>query len=64
MLKLVAEEGRWATKNNDMIFCNVIWIGSRKEANKYHLIDENKEEISIRIEDCIENDPYYPEPEE
>lgn len=64
MLKLVAEEGRWATKNNEMVFCNVIWISNRKEANKYHLIDENYQEMDVRPEDCIENDPYYPETEE
>lgn len=47
MYKLIADVGRWATKSNDMIFGNVVYLSERKEANKYHLIDEDGQEITL-----------------
>lgn len=45
MYKLVAEDGRWAIRDNSMIFCNVVYVSDIADARKYHLIDENREEI-------------------
>jgi len=46
-MKLVAEKGHWATKNNDMIFDNVVWLIDEKDAYSYHLIDDNQKEIKL-----------------
>ena len=46
-MKLVIEEGHWATKNNDMIFDNVVWLIDEKDAYSYHLIDDNQKEIKL-----------------
>ena len=46
-MKLVAENGHWATKNNDMIFDNVVWLIDEKDAYTYHLIDDNQKEIKL-----------------
>lgn len=53
MLKLVSEVGKWATKDNSMIFCNVVWLSSKEDAYKYHLIDDEKNEIKVDIDDFI-----------
>ena len=45
MLKLVSDKGRWAIKNNEMIFSNVVWLTDISEMKRYHLIDENNKEI-------------------
>ncbi len=46
-MKLVIEDGHWATKNNDMIFGNVVWLIDEKDAYLYHLIDDNHQEIEL-----------------
>lgn len=46
-MKLVAEKGHWATKNNDMIFDNVVWLIDEKDAYSYHLIDDSQKEIKL-----------------
>jgi hypothetical protein len=46
-MKLVIDKGHWATKNNDMIFGNVVWLMNEKDAFTYHLIDDNHEEIKL-----------------
>ena len=46
-MKLVIDKGRWATKDNDMIFSNIVWLCCEDDVNLYHLIDENKEEIPL-----------------
>ena len=46
-MKLVTDNGRWATKNNEMIFGNVVWLCEKKDAYLYHLIDDNKNEIIL-----------------
>ena len=46
-MKLVTDKGRWATKNNEMIFSNVVWLTEKKDAYLYHLIDDNKNEIIL-----------------
>lgn len=47
-MKLVTDEGRWALRDNSMIFCNVVWLCNVKEAYTYHLIDENQKEIELK----------------
>jgi len=46
-MKLVIDKGRWATKDNDMIFSNIVWLVGMEDINLYHLIDENNEEIKL-----------------
>ena len=45
--KLVSDVGRWATRDNSMIFSNVVWISDFKEALKYHLVDDERNEIKL-----------------
>lgn len=53
-MKLVAEAGRWATKDNSMIFSNVIWLCDKDEMKLFHLIDEDRNEIHIEnMEDYL-----------
>lgn len=48
MKYLYAEEGRWALRDNSMIFGHTVHIGDELfAAYKYHLINENYEEIYI-----------------
>jgi len=46
-MKLVIEDGHWATKNNDMIFGNVVWLIDENDAYLYHLVDDNHQEIKL-----------------
>lgn len=46
-MKLVIDKGHWATKDNDMIFGNIVWLCCEEDVNLYHLIDDNKEEINL-----------------
>lgn len=46
-MKLVTDKGHWATKNNEMIFSNVVWLTEKKDAYLYHLIDDNNNNIIL-----------------
>ena len=46
-MKLVIEDGHWATKNNDMTFGNVVWLIDENDAHLYHLIDDKHQEIKL-----------------
>lgn len=51
MLKLVSEEGRFALKDNSMIFSNVVYLLSEDDTRLYHLIQEDSlEEIDHYVE--------------
>lgn len=39
--KLVTDNGRFALKDNSMIFCATVWLCSKDDTNMYHLIEEN-----------------------
>ena len=52
-MKLVSEVGRWAYKDNSMVFSNVVWLCSIDDKNLYHLIDENGDDIYIDIDKCL-----------
>ncbi len=56
-MKLVADKGHWATKDNEMIFSNVVWLTERKDAFLYHLIDDDYNTIKLdkSITDYIED---------
>ena len=56
MLKLVSENGRWSTKDNDMIFGNVVWLMDENDAKNYHLIDEHRNNIKIDAKNYLIND--------
>jgi hypothetical protein len=44
-MKLVSEIGRWATKDNSMIFSNVVYLVNEGDIKLYHLLDENMNEV-------------------
>lgn len=46
-MKLVIDKGHWATKDNDMIFGNIVWLCSEEDVKLYHLIDDNHKEIKL-----------------
>jgi hypothetical protein len=46
-MKLVIDKGFWATKDNTMIFGNVVWLVSESDVNLYHLIDDKHNEIVL-----------------
>ena len=54
-MKLVIDKGHWATKDNSMIFGNIVWLCCEDDVKLYHLIDDNKEEINLPkpITECI-----------
>ena len=54
MVKLVAEEGHWALYDNSMIFSNVIWEFSKKACRKYHLIDDERNELPFNLDECCQ----------
>ena len=56
MYKLVSEidGSRWAVKDNSMIFSNVVWMSTKEDSYRYHLIDENGNEIKINKDECLE----------
>ncbi len=45
MPKLVSNVGRFALRDNSMIFSNVVNLVDEKDKRLYHLIDENGNEI-------------------
>ena len=54
MYFLVSDKGRWATKNNEMIFKYVVFLGKTpKDARKYHLIDDEGNDLKVNVEDYI-----------
>lgn len=57
-MKLVSEKGHWATKDNRMIFTNVVYLIEEKDAYLYHLIDDNNQDIALEhpITDYIVKD--------
>ena len=46
-MKLVIDKGHWATKDNDMIFGNVVWLTEEKDVFLYHLIGDKHNEIEL-----------------
>lgn len=40
-MKLVTDNGRWATDNNEMIFGKIVWLCCLDDIHLYHLIDED-----------------------
>ena len=57
-MKLVTDKGKWALKDNSMIFGNVVWLCNEKDINQYHLIDNDHNEIILNndIKEFIVND--------
>ena len=57
MYFLVSDTGRLATKNNEMIFKYVVFLGrTPKGALKYHLIDEEGNDLKVNVADYIQKD--------
>lgn len=54
-MKLISEVGkRWATKNNEMIFSNVVWLCNEDDIKLYHLIDEDGNTIPFDLNKCLD----------
>lgn len=45
LLKLVSEKGRWTYLDNSQIYKYVVYLLDEKDANRYHLIDDDGNEI-------------------
>lgn len=39
-MKLVSDYGRFANKDNSMIFSNVVWLIDKNDVKLYHLINQ------------------------
>ena len=53
-MKLVSEVGRFALKDNSMIFGNIVWICDHDEKRLYHLIGENNtDEIDKNMDNYL-----------
>lgn len=46
-MKLITDKGRWAIKDNTMIFNKIVWLTKKEDALLYHLIDDNHNEIPL-----------------
>lgn len=44
--KLVANNGRWSTRDKSMIFGNVVWLVSESDIYNYQLMDDEGKVIS------------------
>lgn len=56
MPKLVSNVGRFALRDNSMIFSNVVNLIDEKDKRLYHLIDENGNEIDAYMGGYIVED--------
>ena len=56
MIKLISDKGRWALRDNSMIFGNIIWESSIESCRKYHLIDDDENDLPFDLESCIVSD--------
>ena len=57
MYFLVSDTGRWATNNNEMIFKYVVFLGrTPKGALKYHLIDDEGNDLKVNVAYDIQKD--------
>lgn len=54
-MMLYSETGRWALLDNSMILSNVAYIMDKKDALKYHLVDDELNDIPIEggVRSCI-----------
>ena len=55
-MRLVSEDGRWAYKDNSMIFSNVVCLCEENDKNLYHLIDDEKNEITDDVDKYLVKD--------
>ena len=49
MITLETSVGRFATKDNSMIFSNIVWMSSENDIRLYHVVDENLNEIEAKV---------------
>jgi len=52
-MRLETDKGRFATKNNEMIFSSPVYLVSKEDVHLYHIIDENGDTIYIPKEEEI-----------
>lgn len=54
-LRLVSEKGRIATKDNSMIFGNIVYLIDENDIKLYHLINNDNDEIQTDISSLLIN---------
>lgn len=54
-MKLISEKGHFATKDNSMIFSNIVWLVSEGDSKIYHLIDEDGIEIDKNMDKYLQH---------
>lgn len=53
LMRLETDKGRFATKNNEMIFASPVYLMSKDDVHLYHIIDEDGNTIYIPKEEDI-----------
>jgi hypothetical protein len=51
---LFTDKGKWATKDNSMIFANVVYLSNKLDALKYHIIHEDNTTTEINYNNINE----------
>lgn len=49
MLRLVSDYGRWANNDNSMMFRYVVYLEDENDALKYHLIDDDGNDLHVDV---------------
>ena len=52
-MRLVTNKGRFATKDNSMIFSNIVWLIDESDIKLYHLIDIDGKEIDCDLHELL-----------
>ena len=52
-MRLVTNKGRFATKDNSMIFSNIVWLIDENDIKLYHLIDIDGKEIECDLHEVL-----------
>lgn len=52
-MRLVTNKGRFATKDNSMIFSNIVWLIDENDIKLYHLIDIDGKEIEYDLHELL-----------
>ncbi|MDY4183122.1 MAG: hypothetical protein SOX92_02350 [Candidatus Onthovivens sp.] len=49
MLRLISDYGRWANSDCSMIFKYVVYLENENDALKYHLIDDDGNDLHVDV---------------
>ena len=49
MLRLISDHGRWANSDSSMIFKYVVYLENENDSLKYHLIDDDGNDLHVDV---------------